>query len=131
MIVQRAIDTNSVILETSSTHSPSRKHQTFLAAWHAGAIDNQTLAFFKVAVDFYQKMVKNEDVPFAEVYNIARELLKHGEAYVSQVEGFFTKAVDDPKSLGEEIGRCKEERETARNVIDQSAPQRTAVGSLP
>ena len=130
MLIQRAIDTNSVVIEAGGERPPSRKLQTFLAIWNTGAIRGETLAFFQKAVDFYQKMVKDEDLSYAEIHDVARGLLKHGRGYVDEIERFFAKADARPECLDVVMNRreekCQSERKKVKSSLRQTTVSETA-----
>ena len=100
MIIQRAVDTNSIVIEVSGKRPPHNSIQTFLAIWQDGAIDDKILGFFQSALEQYQKIVNPyEDLSDAEIYDVAQALLKHGEEYTKQITGFLAKGTQPPKSL--------------------------------
>ncbi len=97
MIVQRAVDINNVIIEFSGQTLPSQKYHSFRMIQQNGAIDKETLAFFQMALDCYQKIANPyEELPPSELYDVSRMLLKQGEAYASQISRFFTDTQREP-----------------------------------
>lgn len=92
MIVQRTVDINNVIIEFSEQTPPSQKYHSFRMIQQHGAIDKETLAFFQMALDCYQKIANPyEELPPSELYDVSVMLLNHGEAYTCQINSFFAK----------------------------------------
>ena len=93
MIVQRAVDINNVIIEFSGQTPPHQKHHSFRMIHQNGAIEQETLTFFQIALDCYQKIANPyEELPPSELYDVSGMLLKQGEAYTCQIGSFFAKA---------------------------------------
>ena len=90
MIVQRAVDINNAIIEFSGKTPPYQKYQGFRSVQESGAIDQDTLNFFEHALDCYQKIANPyEGIPAPELYDVSSQLLKHGKAYIRQINVFF------------------------------------------
>ncbi|MCZ6678215.1 MAG: putative dsRNA-binding protein [Candidatus Poribacteria bacterium] len=121
MLVQRAIDTNSVVIETGGKRPPYQKLQTFIAVWSAGAIADETLEFFKEALDYRQKMVADEDLSDAQIYAISQGILKHGQGYVNQVRGFFAKPPDPPEPAAKKRAQRTAKLKAAPDTADELA----------
>lgn len=92
MIVQRAVDINNIIIEFSGQTPPPQKHHSFRMIQQNGAIAKETLTFFQIALDCYQKIANPyEELPPSELYDVSGMLLKYGEAYTCQIGSFFAK----------------------------------------
>ena len=90
MIIQRAVDINNVIIEFKGQLPPQQKHHSFLTLHQNNAIDKETLDFFIKALSYYENIINpyQEIVP-SELYDVSQKLLKHGEAYIAQLENYF------------------------------------------
>ena len=90
MIIQRAVEINNVIIEFSEQTPPLQKHHSFHALSQNTTIDKETLDFFLKALDTYEQITNPyQDIPPAELYDVARELLKFSDLYTRQIENFF------------------------------------------
>ena len=90
MIIQRAVDINNVIIEFSGQTPPQQKHHSFRALHQRSAIDRETMDFFMVALDYYEKIANPyQELAPSELYDASLQLLKYGEAYARQLENFF------------------------------------------
>ena len=90
MIVQRAVDINSAIIEFSGKTPPYQKFQGFRIVQESGIIDLKTLNFFEHALNCYQKIANPyEGIPAPELYDVSSQLLQHGKAYTHQINEFF------------------------------------------
>ena len=90
MIVQRAVDINSAIIEFSGKAPPYQKHQGFRAVQESGAIDLETRNFFEHALTCFQKIANPyEGLPPPELYDVSSLLLQHGKAYTRQINEYF------------------------------------------
>ena len=100
MTIQRAIDINCVIIETTGKRLPHNKPRTFFLIWQTGSVDDETLSFFQSALECYKKMVNPyDDLSDIQIYEVARALLKHGKEYIRQINEFFAGTSQMPMSL--------------------------------
>lgn len=94
MSLQRMVDINNVIigLTLKGETQQVQKHHSFLIVQKHGVIDSETLAFFQAALDCYGTIANPyEELAPSEMYDVSLGLLKHGEAYIRQIDGFFAR----------------------------------------
>lgn len=90
MILQRVIDINHVFIESRGEQLPHNKSRSFYLIWQSGSIDDETLDFFRRALDCYKKLVDPyHDLSDSLLYEMTHALLKHGKKYIDQMNEFF------------------------------------------
>lgn len=92
MSLQRIVDINNAVIGFSFRDEtpPAHKHHSFTIMERHGAIDAETQAFFQAALNCYRTLANPyEELPLPEMYRLSRRLLKHGAAYLQQIEAFF------------------------------------------
>ena len=104
MIIQRAVDINNVIIEFTGQTPPQQKHQSFLTIHQNNAIDKETLDFFIEALAYYENIINPyQELAPSELYDIACDLLKHGEAYTAQIKNYFRTDASLPLARSDEV----------------------------
>ena len=90
MILQRVIDINHVFIESRGEQLPHNKSRSFYLIWQSGSIDDETLDFFRRALDCYKKLADPyHDLSDSLLYEMTHALLKHGKKYIDQMNEFF------------------------------------------
>ena len=92
MSLQRIVDINNAVIGFSFRDEtpPAHKHHSFIIMERHGAIEAETQAFFQAAMNCYQTLANPyEELPPPEMYRLSRGLMKHGAAYIQQIETFF------------------------------------------
>ena len=93
MTLQRVVDTNHAFIESRGEQPPGNKSQSFYLIWQGGSIDDETLDFFRRALDCYQKLIDPyKDLSDSQLYEMTRALLEHGKRYIDQMNAFFVGA---------------------------------------
>ena len=104
MIIQRAVDINNVIIEFTGQTPPQQKHQSFLTIYQNNAIDKKILDFFIEALAYYENIINPyQELAPSELYEIARDLLKHGKAYSNQIKDYFRTYASPPVARSDEV----------------------------
>ena len=90
MTLQRVIDINRVFIESRGEQLPHNKPRSFYLIWQSGSIDDETLNFFRRALDCYKQLIDPyDDLSDSQLYEMTRALLKHGKKYIDQMNEFF------------------------------------------
>ena len=97
MTLQRVVDANHVFIESRGEQPPGNKSRSFYLIWQGGSIDDETLDFFRRALDCYEKLIDPyKDLSDSQLYEITRALLKHGKRYIEQLDDFFGRSNEVP-----------------------------------
>ena len=97
MTLQRVVDTNHVFIESRGERPPSNKFRSFYLIWQSGTLDDETLDFFRRALDCYERLIDPyKDLSDSQLYDITRALLKHGKRYIDQMNEFFARSGEVP-----------------------------------
>lgn len=93
MTLQRVIDINRVFIESRGEQLPHNNSRSFYLIWQIGTIDDETLDFFRHALDCYKKLIDPcHDLSDSLLYEMTHALLKHGKKYIDQMNEFFMRS---------------------------------------
>jgi len=93
MVVESAIDTNSMLVEAAGQVPPSSAYESFVMTQELGAINEYLMARFQRYVGMRNRIVHDYDVlDHKTVFYAVRRLLKDAPTYIRSVRRYLSKS---------------------------------------